>query len=156
MQLIDPALPSDLPPSLRVERVGMNRFVDVRAINETIFREARVINQLDRRDLVMLLATVDGTPIGFKVGYGENRTTFYSAKGGTLAAWRRRGLARLLLAEMMSEARALGYLVFAFDTFPNMHPGMTVLGLDAGFRVTAAGYNASYRDYRLRFEKELG
>lgn len=134
----------------------MDRFAEVRAINEAIFNEARVINQLDRRDLVMLLALLDDTPVGFKVGYGENRTTFYSAKGGTLPAWRRRGLARLLLAEMMQEARVLGYLVFAYDTFPNMHPGMTVLGLAQGFRVTAAGYNASYRDYRLRFEKELG
>ncbi|MEL6612302.1 MAG: GNAT family N-acetyltransferase [Bacteroidota bacterium] len=149
-------MPSDFPPSLRVERVGMDRFAEVRAINEAIFNEARVINQLDRRDLVMLLALLDDTPVGFKVGYGENRTTFYSAKGGTLPAWRRRGLARLLLAEMMQEARVLGYLVFAYDTFPNMHPGMTVLGLAQGFRVTAAGYNASYRDYRLRFEKELG
>ncbi|MEL6771335.1 MAG: GNAT family N-acetyltransferase [Bacteroidota bacterium] len=156
MQLLDTRVPSDFPPSLRVERVGMDRFAEVRAINEAIFNEARVINQLDRRDLVMLLALLDDTPVGFKVGYGENRTTFYSAKGGTLPAWRRRGLARLLLAEMMQEARVLGYLVFAYDTFPNMHPGMTVLGLAQGFRVTAAGYNASYRDYRLRFEKELG
>ncbi|MEM6782282.1 MAG: GNAT family N-acetyltransferase [Bacteroidota bacterium] len=155
MQLLDTTRYSDLPPSLRVERVGLDRFAEVRAINEAIFNEARVINQLDRRDLVMLLATFEDIPIGFKVGYGENRTTFYSAKGGTMPLWRRRGLARLLLAEMMNEARALGYLVFAFDTFPNMHPGMTVLGLAEGFRVTAAGYNASYRDYRLRFEKEV-
>ncbi|MEO1630002.1 MAG: hypothetical protein AAFU38_04440, partial [Bacteroidota bacterium] len=77
-------MPSDFPPSLRVERVGMDRFAEVRAINEAIFNEARVINQLDRRDLVMLLASLNDTPVGFKVGYGENRTTFYSAKGGTL------------------------------------------------------------------------
>mgnify|MGYP001797067729 CR=1 FL=1 len=134
----------------------MDRFAEIRAINETIFREARVINQLDRRDLVMLLALHEGRTVGFKVGYGENRTTFYSAKGGTILAWRRRGLARHLLAAMMAEARGLGYRVFAYDTFPNMHPGMTVLGLAEGFRVTAAGYNAAYRDYRLRFEKELG
>ena len=35
------------------------------------------------------------------------------------------------------------------------HQGMTVLGLRAGFRVTAAGYNATYQDYRLRLEKGL-
>ena len=53
------------------------------------------------------------------------------------------------------EARRLGYDRFAYDTFPNMHPGMTVLGLREGFEVTAAGYNATYQDYRIRFEKAL-
>jgi len=36
-----------------------------------------------------------------------------------------------------------------------MHPGMTVLGLREGFEVTAAGYNATYQDYRIRFEKAV-
>ena len=49
----------------------------------------------------------------------------------------------------------MGYRRFAYDTFPNKHPGMTVMGLREGFRVTAAGYNAAYRDYRIRFEKKL-
>ena len=66
-----------------------------------------------------------------------------------------RGVARALLYRMMDEARALGYRRFAFDTFPNRHGGMTVLGLAEGFTVTAAGYNAAYKDYRIRFEKAL-
>ncbi len=72
-----------------------------------------------------------------------------------LDGWRRRGIARALLGRMEDEARRMGYRAFAFDTFPNRHPGMTVLGLAERFTVTAAGYNAAYRDYRIRFERDL-
>ena len=154
----------DVPPDalaaarapLAVERVGLDRFDDVRALNAAIFGESRVIHRLDRDDLLILLAQRDGRAVGFKVGYAESPSTFYSAKGGVLPEERRHGVARTLLAAMQAEARRMGYARFAFDTFPNKHPGMTVLGLAAGFTVTAAGYNAAYRDYRLRFEQDLG
>jgi GNAT superfamily N-acetyltransferase len=141
--------------ALEIERVGLDRFGEVRALNEAIFGESRVIYRIDRDDLTILIARWQGRVAGFKVGYGESRTTFYSAKGGVLPEARRRGVARALLARMEAEARRLGYARFAFDTFPNKHPGMTVMALGAGFEVTAAGYNAAYRDYRLRFEREL-
>lgn len=141
--------------TVQIARVGMESLPTIRHLNQAIFGEARVINQLDRRDLLMLLATLDGEPVGFKVGYGLSRTTYYSAKGGVLEPWRGRGIARALLHAMEAEARRLGYARFAYDTFPNMHPGMTVLGLREGFEVTAAGYNATYQDYRIRFEKAL-
>lgn len=148
-------MPTLTDTDLRIERVGLKALPEIRRLNQTVFREARVINQFDRPDLTMLLAYLGEETIGFKVGYGESRTTFYSAKGGVLEAWRRHGVARALLHAMMEEARQMGYRRFAFDTFPNMHAGMTMLGLHEGFRVTAAGFNSTYQDYRLRFEKAL-
>jgi GNAT superfamily N-acetyltransferase len=138
-----------------VVEVGMEALPLIRNLNAMIFDESRVINTFDRHDLMLLLAYHGEEPVGFKVGYRENRYTFYSAKGGVLTAYRRHGIARLLLHDMMERARARGYLRFAYDTFPNKHPGMTVLGLAEGFRVMKADYNPSYRDYRLRFEKKL-
>ena len=156
MQLdIAPGLLGAGPPGLDIVRVPVERYDEVRQLNEAVFGEGRVIYRLDRDDLVLLLARVDGEAVGYKVGYAETPTTFYSAKGGVLVGWRRRGIARALLAHMEDEARRLGYRRFAYDTFPNKHPGMTVLGLAEGFAVTAAGYNAAYRDYRLRFERDL-
>ena len=159
-----PASTASIPPpaavqtttdTIQIDRVGMESLPTIQRLNQTVFGEVRVINQLDRRDLLMFLATVDGEPVGFKVGYGLSRTTFYSAKGGVLKPWRGRGVARALLYAMLDAARQLGYPRFAYDTFPNMHPGMTVLGLREGFEVTAAGYNTTYQDYRIRFEKTL-
>ena len=46
---------------------------------------------------MILLARRDGRTVGFKVGYAESRSTFYSAKGGVLPDERRHGVARALL-----------------------------------------------------------
>lgn len=127
----------------------------IKTLNQTIFSEERVINTFDREDLMMLLATIDGEPVGFKIGYRENRFVFYSAKGGVLSEYRRQGLARKMLYEMMSRSRERGYIRFAFDTFPNRHEGMTILGLQEGFRVVKADFNKTYKDWRLRLEKRM-
>ena len=152
MQILTP--PISAAP-VAIARVGMEEFDTIRRLNRAVFGEDRVIFRLDRDDLTLLLAHVGGEAVGYKVGYGESVTTFYSAKGGVLPGHRRTGIARRLLDAMEDEARRMGYVRFAYDTFPNKHPGMTVMGLAAGFAVTAAGYNAAYRDYRLRFERDL-
>lgn len=141
--------------ALHIERVGMERLGVIHRLNTTIFDEERIINTFERTDLLMLLALLDDEPVGFKVGYRLRPGTFYSAKGGVLPPCRRQGIARALLHVMMDCVRDWGYQTFAYDTFPNRHPGMTILGLSEGFRVAKAGYNPQYDDYRLRFEKEL-
>ncbi|PSQ84431.1 MAG: N-acetyltransferase [Bacteroidetes bacterium QS_7_67_15] len=142
---------------VRVVEIGLKRLGLIRALNREIFGEDHIINSFDREDLIMLLAEAreGGVPVGFKIGYRLSDRVFYSAKGGVHPDWRRRGIARLLLHDLMERAGRRDYDRFAYDTFPNKHPGMTVLGLDEGFRVTRAGYSARYEDYRLRFEKEL-
>jgi GNAT superfamily N-acetyltransferase len=150
-----PAAPAPGPPGLVIDRVEVGAFDEIRRLNQAVFGESRVIYRLDREDLLFLVARVAGRAVGYKVGYAESAATFYSAKGGVLDGWRRMGVARALLVRMEEEARRMGYARLAFDTFPNKHPGMTVMGLAEGFAVTAAGYNAAYRDYRLRFERDL-
>ena len=72
-----------------------------------------------------------------------------------MSGFRRCNVARILLYDMMERVRTRGYIRFAYDTFPNRHPGMTILGLNEGFRVMKADFNPTYKDYRLRFEKKL-
>ena len=139
---------------LRIEVVSHDRLDTIDRINYTVFRERRIINTFERDDLLMLLASVDDLPVGFKIGYRLNARTFYSAKGAVLPQYRQRGIARRLLYAMMDHVRPR-YERFAFDTFPNKHPGMTVLALREGFRLTNADYNGTYQDYRLRFEIKL-
>lgn len=140
---------------LDIQFVGFDQLDVIRRLNRTIFDEERIINTFEREDLLMYLAFVDDEPVAFKVGYRENRFNFYSAKGGVLAAFRRQGIARALLYEMQDEARRRDFRHFCFDTFPNRDPGMTILALHEGFRLTRADFNTTYRDYRLRFEKPL-
>ena len=149
---MQPAVHSS-PLALHV--VGLDALDTIRALNRTIFGEERVINTFERDDLTILLASTGGVACGFKIGYRENRHTFYSAKGGVLDAFRRRGVARALLRAMEGEARRRGYAVFAYDTFPNRDPGMAILGFVDGYRLTRADFNATYQDHRLRLERRL-
>jgi GNAT superfamily N-acetyltransferase len=147
--LIEPGRP------LHIVEVGRAHLDVIRQLNRVIFDEERIINTFDRDDLLMLLASLGDEPVGFKIGYKESRDTFYSAKGGVLAGYRRQGISRRLLYAMIDRIHDKGYRILAFDTFPNIHPGMTILGLVEGFRVTRADYNPTYKDFRLRFEKRL-
>jgi hypothetical protein len=124
-------------------------------MNRTLFDEDRIINRFDRTDLLMLLAFLDGEPVGFKIGYGLPKGCYYSAKGGVLVDFRREGVARTLLADMMKRARILNYRQFAFDTFPNIHIGMTRMAVDQGFILERADYSEGFGDYRLRFVTQL-
>lgn len=142
-------------PGLRIKNLAIDSLDEIFSLNESIFGEERIINTFDRRDLLLLLASIDDEPVGFKVGYRENRFVYYSAKGGVLPSYRRQGIALSLMDEMIVQAREMGYARLAFDTFPNLHPGMTVLAIKDGFRLMKADYNATYREYRLRFEKRI-
>lgn len=146
------SLPTIDAPGLTMYRVGRSRTDLIRDLNEAVFDTRHVINRFDHEDLLMLVAELDGTPVGFKVGYQLRTDTFYSAKGGVVDAARRRGVARALLRQMLAVVEQWGYERFVYDTFPNKHPGMTVLGLSEGFSVVKAGYSPQYEDYRLRFE----
>jgi GNAT superfamily N-acetyltransferase len=142
--------------SLTIAEVEMERLDLIRRLNVAIFDDEHIINTFDRDDILMLVAWSEGTPVGFKLGYRLDTDTFYSAKGGVRDAYRRNGIARALLHAMLAVVRERGYERFVYDTFPNKHPGMTVMGLDEGFTVVRAGYSPRYQDYRLRFARSLG
>lgn len=142
-------------PGLTIREIGLSDIGPIREMNRIIFKEERIINTFERDDLLILEARVDGDPVGFKIGYRESLYTFYSAKGGVMPGFRRRGLAIAMLSEMIRVVAARGYRRLAFDTFPNLHPGMTILALDQGFQLTKSDFNSAYREYRLRFEKRI-
>jgi len=124
-------------------------------MNRHLFSEDRIINRFDRPDVIILMAFVSGQAAGFKVGYGLQNGVYYSAKGGVVEPFRREGIARILLLNMMKLARGRGYDRFSFDTFPNVHIGMTLLAMDEGFALTGIDYSDGLKDYRFRFAKDL-
>ena len=142
--------------ALSIRQVGFEAMQTITAMNRTIFGEKRVINRFDRMDLIMLIAYEEQQAVGFKIGYGMNRSMYYSAKGGVLEEFRRKGVAGRLLDRLMADAAGLGYKSFCFDTFPNQHTGMTLLALQRGFHVSEIRYSDVYDDLRLRFVADLG
>lgn len=143
------------PTDLRIASISRDERPLIRTLNEIIFGDTEVIRSFDRRNLLMLVAWLRGNPVGFKVGYELKPRVFYSAKGGVVPPARRQGVARALLHAMLDRVRERGYRQFVFDTFPNKHPGMTILALNEGFRVVQAGFNPEHGDYRLRFARSF-
>ncbi|HRK74778.1 MAG TPA: GNAT family N-acetyltransferase [Rhodothermales bacterium] len=144
-----------IPPPYSIRLSDMQSLPIIERLNEAIFGDRYIIARMDREDLTVLLAYFEGLPVGFKIGYMGNEKVFYSAKGGVLPTYRRNGLARAMLHQMMDIAQARGYRAFVFDTFPNKHPGMTILALSEGFSVINAQHNRTFNDYNLRFQKML-
>ena len=140
---------------LTITEVSLDQLDLIRDLNVEIFDDDHIINTFERDDLILLVAWMDGSAVGFKIGYQFDVSGYYSAKGGVKEDYRRQGIARALLYALMDAARKRGYERFIYDTFPNKHPGMTVMGLDEDFRVIKANYSPRYEDYRLRFERSL-
>ena len=140
---------------VRIEQVGFDQLELIRKLNLSIFKEQRIINSFERADVLMLVAYLNDQPVGFKVGYRYDIRTFYSAKGGVLSDYRRRGLARRMLYGMMDMVREKGYRRFLYDTFPNKNPGMAILGFKEGFTIIKADYNTMYKDYRIQLMIDL-
>jgi len=72
--------------------------------------------QLHNHSHRLLLAEVDGCPVGFVSGYALSDTLFHCWLGGVLPGFRRRGLARLLWAELEQWARMQGYRKISVNT----------------------------------------
>ena len=154
MQPTEETLTIDIP-DISVSEVNRLEMDVIHGLNQEIFTEHRIINRLDHPVLITLVAKYKGIPIGFKVGYGRNRRIFYSAKGGVLPRFRRNGVARLLLDKMRLLAHSRGFRIFQYDTFPNLFPGMLILGLKEGFKVRNVEWSNQYNDYKMTLEQDL-
>ncbi len=141
---------------ITIKRLSLLEAEHVFWLNEEIFNETRLINHFDHNDLMILVAKKEGLPIGFKIGYGLNDKDFYSAKGGVLKKFRRRGVATLLLSKMIFYVRLANYSNFIFDTYPERDLGMYLLGKKNEFEETEKEWNAKMKGIRVRFEKKLG
>jgi len=124
-------------------------------LNREIFAEERLINSLDHDYLIILVAEVEATPIGFKIGYGLTSGVLYSAKGGVLPNWRKMGLAKKMLRTMEDLARMDGYKELRYHTFPTRWPGMLSLERSMGYDVVEAVWNPEYNDYQILMSKKL-
>lgn len=140
---------------LSIRKVGFESLPVIARMNRGLFNENRIINRFDRPDLIILMAFFDGEAVGFKIGYGLQNGDYYSAKGGVIESFRRAGVARSLLVDMMRRVQARGYRRFTFDTFPNLHVGMTLLAINEGFVLTSIDFSDSLEEYRFRFSKSL-
>ena len=104
---------------------------------------------------LILIATIDDKPVGFKIGYQRySDDVFYSWMGGVLDSYRRKGIATKLADQQEEWARTHGFFKVAFKT-RNSFSKMIHFGINRGFMIVDLIKKGEVKDYRIVMEKIL-
>ena len=113
-----------------------------------------LINRLNNRETCILVAYKNEKPVGFKLGYALNDTTFYSWLGGVLPHSRRDGIAQVLLHTQEDWALNHGYQHIEVKT-RNCFPAMLIMLIKNGYQLSELEVADNIADNRVRLVKCL-
>jgi GNAT superfamily N-acetyltransferase len=143
-----------------ISEVGPPEYPLIAVLRDTIFGEfghryaARFEDQVqDRRDVLALIAHLEGNPVGYKIGYHDKPGLYYSWSGGVLKDYRSQGVARRMQDWQHTWLRARGYRMVHFSSFNKFRP-MLLFGLDTGFIPTGVDLSPE-GELSIRFRKDL-
>ncbi|SNR17755.1 GNAT family N-acetyltransferase [Tenacibaculum jejuense] len=124
---------------------------------QTIFDDAKPDFFIDRittkTDIIIVLTYFENSPVGFKIGYRYNETTFYSWVGGVLPDFRRKGIAQELAKKQEELVKKKGYKKLRTKSMNRFKP-MLILNIKNGFDIVQVYTNTSGQQ-KIVFEKEL-
>lgn len=100
------------------------------------------------------VACAEGAIVGFKFGAEKEPGGYHSHEGAVLPAFRRRGIARALMAHQHEWARASGYRRITTNTFSRFR-GMVLLNLSSGFDIVGATCTPGGRQPKLHMAANL-
>ncbi|MED5595454.1 GNAT family N-acetyltransferase [Janthinobacterium sp. P210006] len=121
------------------------------------FDQRRSLAQLQERlpaGALVLIAEVDGQPVGCKLGYAAEDGSLYSWLGGVLPAHRKTGLAQRLLERQEGWAREQGYVAVTVKSM-NRYPAMLRLLIRNGYQIRAVEHFGDPARERIHFVKPL-
>jgi GNAT superfamily N-acetyltransferase len=143
-----------------ITEVGPAEYPLLEVLRESIFGEyghrslttfAEILD--GRKDVLTLIAHLEGNPIGFKVGCADRPGVYHSRSSGVLKDYRRQGLGTRMQQWQHQFAKSRGYKQIFFNTF-NHFPDMMRFGLAGGFRPVAAEWR-ELDAMSFKFIKEL-
>ena len=107
-----------------------------------------------KKNLLVLVALRGSLPCAYKIGFEFSSNTFFSWSGGVLPIHRKRGLARLLMAQQHQVAKNMGYSSVRTHT-KNKYREMLILNIKAGFDVTGIYKSLQEAQQGIILEKML-
>ena len=143
----------------KIEAVGPGEYDLVRDLYNTIFRPAVETTFFHRRladhhKSLVLVAELDGEPVGFSCGYELRPTTYYSWLYGVLPDARRLSVASQLLEAEHAWATDQGYEMVRFECY-NQHRPMLVLAIKGGYDIVGIRWDSRTAENLVIFEKHL-
>ncbi len=104
---------------------------------------------------LVLLATADGEPVGFKAGYDRYRDgSWYSWMGGVLEPWRGQGVAQLLLQAQEKWVAEQGYATLYVKT-RNRHKRMMAFLAINDYDIIRVEEKSSLAEARILYAKKM-
>lgn len=148
--------------TVEISEVGEPEYPLMQTLRETVFSELGHVSQTaiadqlhDRRDLLALIAHLEGNPVGFSAGYRHSGGCFYVNYLAVLRDYRGQGIGRQLLLRQQQFAQARGYHQAQFTTF-NRFRDMIRLGLSMGyFPVGVEQHEQTGGDLQIRFARSF-
>ncbi len=144
----------------KIEIVGPDEYELIRDLYNQVFSPARDVDYFQRRlehhhhHQLMMVAELDGRPVGFSCGYELRPTTYYSWLYGVLPDFRRLGIASQLLAAEQAWATDHKYEMARFECY-NQHRPMLLLAVKNGYDIVGIRWDSHTANNLVIFEKHL-
>lgn len=131
----------------------------VAGLSDQIFKvtngKTRIRKRLERKNswLILIAYTQDDhVPVGFKIGYEDTETLYYSWLGGVLPEYRGHGIASALMQRQHARIAEMGYHKVETRT-RNRYKSMLILNIKHGFNII--GTQFSKNDVKIVLQKTI-
>jgi len=110
--------------------------------------------RLQKSRSLLLIATFDDMPIGYKIGYSLSDTVFYSWLGGVLPDYRRHGIANKMRQTQEQWAVSQGFTHIKVKSM-NRFPAMICMLIQHGYHIVDCENRQSSIHSKIVFSKAL-
>ena len=128
---------------------------DLLKLYKNIFDDADEVFFIERiktkENILILIAYDNEIPIGFKIGYRYNETTFYSWVGGVLENYRKKGVAKQLAKLQENWCKKKQFSKIRTKSM-NKFKSMLILNLKNDFNIVQV-YTNQKKQTKIVFEK---
>lgn len=143
----------------KIDIVGPSEIPLIAELYSGVFRPARDGAFFRRRfqgryNVLMLIASMDESPVGFFVGFELKPTVFFAWLYGVVADQRRQGIASQLVEAVHSWAAEHGYDSIRFECH-NQHRPMLHLAIAQGYDIVGIRWDPDRNENLVLFEKSL-
>ncbi len=143
----------------KIDIVGPNEIPLIAELYSIVFRPARDGAFFRRRfqgryNVLMMIASMDESPVGFFVGFELKPTVFFAWLYGVVPDQRRQAIATQLVAAVHSWAAEHGYESIRFECH-NQHRPMLHLAIAQGYDIVGIRWDPDRNENLVLFEKSL-
>jgi len=144
---------------VKIDIVGPGDIPLIADLYGQVFRPPRDVAFFRRRfqgrcNVLMLVASLAGQPVGFFIGFELKPTMFFAWFYGVVPAHRREGVASQLMDAVHSWARDQGYEAIRFECH-NQHRPMLHLAIARMYDIVGIRWDPDRGDNLVIFEKSL-